>query len=193
MAEQIRLMLNALERFLGRIIRTRFDEVVFVLVYILVLAGLCLVGFQAAGRAGLLLAGCFGLVPYAVCAVVLYRRPRLRNAKEVRRRLPGDCVGAGILFLAIYALGFFGASFYPSLHPVHGEMWLPLSLIGALAPGFVMAGLAGFVDPRVCVFIDPSTDEMPVPWPVRAVGQMLLWGGFLLGGGVMFLVHRAAA
>jgi hypothetical protein len=115
------------------------------------------------------------------------------NAKEVRRRLPGDCVGTGILFLAMYAMGFFGANFYPVIHPVHGEMWFQFSLLFAAAPGFIMLGLAGRLDPRICCAVEPGTKELPLPCWARAAGWMLLWGGFALGGCVMFWVHRPPA
>lgn len=193
MPERLLRMLNALEQFLHRVIRTHFDELVFVTAFVLLLTGLCLAGLWAAGRIGILVAGCLGLIPFGVCSFILLRRPPLRNAKEVRQRMPGDFVRQGVLFLALYTIGFVGAEFYPALHPVHGEMWFLFSLCFAASPGCIMVGLAGHVDPRICFAIGSATRDLRLPWRVRAAGQALLWGGFALGCGVMYCVHHAAA
>lgn len=193
MPERIRRMLGALERFLDRVIRTQFDELVFVTAFILLLMGLCLAGLWAAGRVGILVAGCLGMIPFGVCTFVLLRRPPLRNSKEVRQRMPGDFVRQGILFLALYAFGFVGAEFYPALHPVHGEMWFLFSFCFAVSPGCIIVGLAGHVDPRICFALGSATRDLTIPWRIRAAGRALLWGGFALGGGAMYCVHHAAA
>lgn len=182
-------MLQRLERFFERLIRSPVDELIFVIGAILAMMGLGLLGNFVAGRIGMFVAAGLGLPIIGFSGMAVRRVAQQWSEQEIQRRMSRDFLIFGALCLAIYALGLFGSKYYPVLDPVDGELWIGFSLIFAAAPGSLFIGAAGLYDERICFAVSERTRKLPLPLWTRFVGWTLLLTGFAIGGYLVFLLR----
>lgn len=192
--------IDTLGRFLARIVRTPFEELVLVVVCILFVLAICLPAVHLGGPVAFYVAG-----PVAMLLVWILGFAFIRGLAERRRergdseepydpydevppyRLALDEVLFGVLIMALFGLVCFAAKYYPSVDPIDGEGWYDLVLV-ALAPGHVLVGLAGFRDRRICLAVTRNPKKHPVPLWARFVGWTTLLSGYALGGYIVFLL-----
>lgn len=193
------ILFDRLARFLARNIRNRLDELNFVLVSIICLAGIVLLAGFVAGLVGFYIAAGFGMFLVGVCTLAFNRGLALRRRDDVtsdgsgdetleegRDETPGSFLLCGFLILAFYGLGLAGVS--SSLHPIHGdtEARISFGLILALALGFLLVGLAGLLDERICLAVGENRGKRPLPLWIRLGGWFLFLTGIAIGGCTAF-------
>jgi hypothetical protein len=92
------------------------------------------------------------------------------------RKYAAMVLGIGVLILAVNGVTLLAGMYYP--------------VVLAIAPGLLLLGLVGLIDPRIALATSKFAKEVQLPLWTYIVGFTLLLGGFAAGGYLAFFVLK---
>jgi hypothetical protein len=197
-------MTDRLERFVVRIMQP-LDGLAFLFVIVNAMIGIAILGDWLGSHALPYVGLGVGLLVYVSCAAIEWRskhrhQPHSRGAQleptcqpSPSSRLPLKFIGYAAVCIAGYGWGMLAGTRYPTLHPIGGELRALYVILIALAGGYILVGVVGFADPRICFAIHRSTRGLPLPFWARMAGWALMLSGCTGGGYLAYLVTAIAA